>query len=72
VRGAEESVRRIRKRKLIPRKKILAIVEAENYLKRLMGTSVKITSGLKRSKIEIEYYSDEDLERILELFGKIN
>ena len=46
-------------------------VEVENYLKRLLGTSVKITPGLKRGKIEIEYYTDEDLERMLELFRKI-
>jgi ParB family chromosome partitioning protein len=72
VRTAEDTVRRTRKRKLIPKKKMPAIVEAEDYLKRLLGTAVKITPGLKRGKIEIEFYGDEDLERILELFGKIN
>lgn len=71
VRVAEESARRTKRRKLVPRKKIPAVVEAENYLKQLLGTAVKITTGLKRGKIEIEYYGDEDLERILELFRKI-
>jgi ParB family chromosome partitioning protein len=72
VRVAEETARRVRRRKLVPRKKLPAIVEAENYLKQLLGTSVKITPGLKRGRIEVEYYGEEDLERILELFRKIN
>lgn len=71
VRGAEESVKRVRKRKLIPKKRIPIIMEVENYLKQLLGTAVKIKPGLKRGRIEIEYYGDEDLDRILELFKKI-
>ena len=31
------------------------------------GTQVKIKRGKKKGKIEIDYYGDEDLERILEL-----
>ncbi|UCD17651.1 MAG: ParB/RepB/Spo0J family partition protein [Candidatus Zixiibacteriota bacterium] len=71
VRTAEETARRTGRRRLIPKKKIPALVETENYLKQLLGTSVKITPGLKRGKIEIEYYGNEDLDRILELFRKI-
>lgn len=71
VRGAEESVKRVRKRKLIPKKRIPILMEVENYLKQLLGTAVKIKPGLKRGRIEIEYYGDEDLDRILELFKKI-
>lgn len=71
VRSAEESARRVKRRRLIPKKKIPELMETENYLKQLFGTAVKITPGLKRGKIEIEYYGDEDLERILELFRKI-
>jgi len=71
VRSAEESARRVKRRRLIPKKKIPELTETENYLKQLFGTAVKITPGLKRGKIEIEYYGDEDLERILELFRKI-
>ncbi|MFH2035065.1 MAG: ParB/RepB/Spo0J family partition protein, partial [Candidatus Zixiibacteriota bacterium] len=72
VRSAEETARRTKRRKLVPKKKSNAITEAENYLKQLLGTSVKINTGLKRGKVEIEYYGEEDLERILELFRKIN
>ncbi len=34
-----------------------------------LGTSVRIRPGKKRGKIEIDYFSDEDLERILSLVG---
>lgn len=72
VRQTEEITRKKKRRRLIPKMKLPALVEIENYLKRLFGTSVKINPGLKRGKVEIEYYSDEDLERILELFRKID
>ncbi len=71
VRQVESVTKKQKKRRLIPKRKIPALIEVENYMKRLLGTSVKITPGLKRGKIEIEYYTDEDLERMLELFKKI-
>lgn len=42
------------------------IVEVENSLGELLGTRVQISRGRKKGKIEIEYYSTEGLERILE------
>jgi len=39
----------------------------EDKLKEHFGTSVKLVKGKKRGKILIEFYSDEDLNRILEL-----
>ncbi len=71
VREVEQVTSRTKKRRLIPKKKIPALTEIENYLKRLLGTSVKINPGLKQGRIEIEYYGDDDLERLLELFKKI-
>ena len=38
----------------------------QDSLKRHLGTKVSITHKGKRGKIEIEYYSPEDLERIIE------
>ena len=35
-----------------------------------LGTKVNIAGGRKKGKIEIEYYSDADLERILEIIKK--
>ncbi len=71
VRTVEESVKKVKRKKLIPKKKMPALVEAENYLKQLLGTGVKITPGLRHGRIEVEYYNDEDLERLLELFRRI-
>ena len=39
--------------------------EVENTLSSKLGTKVKIHEGAKKGKIEIEYYSKDDLERIL-------
>ncbi len=71
VRTAEQTARKTKKRRLVPRKKMPEIVEAENYLKQVLGTSVKITHSLKGGRIEVEYYNDDDLDRLLELFRKI-
>lgn len=68
VRATEAATTRTKKRRLVPKRKLPAISEIETQLKQLLGTSVKITPGLKRGKIEIEYYGDDDLERLLELF----
>jgi ParB family transcriptional regulator, chromosome partitioning protein len=45
-------------------------IEVEDKLKLLLGTQVKIKPGKLKSKIEIEYYSPDDLERLLELFQR--
>ena len=71
VRQTEDATRRTKRRRLVPKRKIPALTEVENYLKQLLATSVKITPSLKRGKIEIEYYGDDDLERLLDLFKKI-
>lgn len=50
--------------------KSFEIIEIEKKLKKFLGTKVKIKDGKdSRGKIEIEYYSNGDLERILETFG---
>ena len=41
----------------------------ENKLKDIIGTKVSIhRKQNNKGKIEIEYYSDDDLERIVEMF----
>lgn len=49
-----------------PKTKEIFVVEAEDRLKILLGTQVKIRPGKIKSKIEIEFYSAEDLNRILD------
>ena len=43
------------------------IVEAEERLRNYLGTQAKIKMGKKGGSIEIEFYSDEELERLLEI-----
>ncbi|WP_200757506.1 ParB/RepB/Spo0J family partition protein [Effusibacillus dendaii] len=46
------------------------IKQYEEKFRSSLGTSVKIHPGKKRGKIEIDYFSLEDLERILNLIGE--
>ncbi|MCL2840655.1 MAG: ParB/RepB/Spo0J family partition protein [Defluviitaleaceae bacterium] len=48
-----------------------AYKNAENHLQQVLGSQVHIIPGKKKSKIEIEYYSVADLERIMEIFKSI-
>lgn len=43
----------------------------ENDLKSILGTKVKLTNKKNKGKIEIEYYSDEDLDRLIGLIKGI-
>ena len=73
VRDAEEVTRsKPRKRRQKAELHSPEVTEIENNLKRLFGTAVKLHYGLKKGRIEIEYYGDDDLDRILQLFAKID
>ncbi|KPL07657.1 hypothetical protein AMJ86_03590 [bacterium SM23_57] len=58
-----------------PRKKSkpasVFIARTEDRFRTLLGTQVKIKSRSRGGVIEIEYYSNEDLERLIELFDII-
>ena len=49
------------------KEKDVEILHIEEELKDYFGTKVHITTGKKKGKLEIEYYSPKDLERILGL-----
>lgn len=49
------------------RKKDIFIQERESVLRDRLGTGVSIHKGKKKGKIEIEFYSNDDLERIIEI-----
>lgn len=51
-------------------KKSVEIIELEERLKKALATKVNIVHKKSRGKIEIEYYNNDDLERILELLEK--
>lgn len=48
-----------------------AVREAEDALRRILGTQVRIHLRGKGGTIELEFYSENDLERLLELLHKI-
>lgn len=69
VREVESIINRERQTKGESAKKIVDIFKnrLEEELQRFLGTKVNIIKGRKRGKIEIVFYSDDDLERIIEL-----
>lgn len=71
VRQLEELVKQLNVSRETKKKKSAknepVLVEIEQRLRSLFGTSVKIKKGTKRGKIEIDFYSQEDLQRIIDL-----
>jgi ParB family chromosome partitioning protein len=54
---------------MVQSRKPAELRELEERLQRILGTAVRIVRGSKKSRLEIEFYSDEDLERILAIIG---
>ncbi|MFP4370547.1 MAG: ParB/RepB/Spo0J family partition protein [Candidatus Kapaibacterium sp.] len=60
------------KKKVVSPETEVILRDTENRLRHSFGTQVKITPKSKDSgKIEIEFYSHDDFERIIDLFDKI-
>ena len=55
------------KKRKTPKDKDPYVADLEKQLQQILGTKVKIFAYKKRGKIQIEYYSDEDRERILKI-----
>lgn len=74
VRQAENEVKQLNsgKNKKSKQNDKLFDIELQNVTEKLashLGTKVKISDNGKKGKIEIEYYGNDDLERLLSLFG---
>ena len=54
----------------IDKQKDYQMIKLEEDLQKVIGTKVRIDASKKRGKIIIEYYSIEDLERIIDLIKK--
>lgn len=72
VREAEKAAQQLlqqNKKKVKPKKKALDLemADAEDRLRRLLGTKVKIKQGRRGGKIEIDFFSRDELDRLLEL-----
>lgn len=68
IQQLNESVPRETKKPAV--KKDVFIQEQESILRERFGTTVTISQRKKKGKIEIEFFSPEDLNRILELLDK--
>ncbi len=76
VRETEKQVKEIKNPKKPKMKKKVenefVYTDLENRMKEVMGTKVNISSkGNGKGKIEIEYYSDDELERMFEMIMSI-
>ena len=63
------NAKRVKKEKTLP--EMPQYKEVENKIRDILGTKVSVQYGKRKGKIEIEYYSEEDLERLMLLFGSI-
>lgn len=81
ARASEELVKKLANKKMTPKdlweqvtvdQREIFVVDAEEKLKILLGTQVKIKPGKVKSKIEIDFYTSEDLERIVEVLTSDN
>ena len=74
VRDTEALVNRLARRRHRPghaRTRPPEIVELEEKLRKFLATAVRISWRGRKGKIEIDYYSNDDLERILEAIGAL-
>ena len=76
VRGAEALVKAAteppKKKKIIFTKNSPQVQALENQLIEVLGTKVELKPRKKGGAIEISYFSDDDLERILDLINSIS
>ncbi len=77
VRDTEKIVKRlltgtrtIQKRNIEKEERDILLLDIEDRLKQILGTKVKIIKGRNKGKIVIEYYSGDELERIIETILK--
>jgi ParB family chromosome partitioning protein len=68
-----ESPEKQEKNKNKPEKKVKApeILNVENELKEVLGTKVSLPANTKKGKIEISFFSQDELERLIEMLKSI-
>lgn len=70
VRQAELAVKNSGKKKTVKTKKVVPEFEQiEENMRLHLGTKVKINGNTKKGKIEINYFSRDDLERLIEILS---
>ena len=61
----------IQKKRRVVKEKDPYVIDLENQLQKIFGTKVRIFVFKKRGKIQIEYYSNEDRDRIIKILKSI-
>lgn len=76
VRQTEKLIKNVSNKKSLPTKQVNDLnpyyVDIKNKLENLFRTKVQLSDKKNKGKIEIEYYSNEDLQRILEILKITN
>ena len=70
VREAEEKTKNKRQAPKKDKRKEAIFKDIEDSFQSFFGTKVKLQAGSKKGKIVIEYKSNDDLERLLEIIKK--
>lgn len=73
VRETETEVKKSKDKKKTSKEKIAKdpyLLDVEEEFMRVLGTKVRLVKGINISKIEIEFYDENDLERIYEVITK--
>ncbi|NLB89346.1 MAG: ParB/RepB/Spo0J family partition protein [Syntrophomonadaceae bacterium] len=70
--SVREAEQKAKTRKKMPDNKPTEIIDLEDRLQKYFGTKAEITPKRKGGSINISYYDNEDLQRILELLGIIS
>ncbi len=76
VRDTEALVRRLNATKQKPRRSVASsednqIADLADELSRTFGTKVAITRRGQRGKVQIDFYSDDDLDRLIQLLKQV-
>lgn len=71
VQESKADKKKVSKSNKKPTRKSNIYIELEEKMQRVLGTKVNINHKNKKGKIEIEYYSEEDLDRIYEVITKL-
>lgn len=73
VRQVEQLITQLNEKPILKKerlKKDIFLQERESILRDRLGTGVNIHRGKRKGKIEIEFFTDDDLERIIEVLEK--
>jgi ParB family chromosome partitioning protein len=71
VRDTENYIKKLFQNNVkIPKEENVELIDIEEKLKNILGTKVKLLANKNKGKITIEYFSNDELERLIDFFTK--